>query len=810
MSRPITFVAVLLILLSVATSVSRGEETAKSPPKPKRFVALAMHPMWLIIKEDTVCTERWRPWGAPSIGEYAQRVGRNLKSLESNPKAMLNYDFSAGELEDMKAMYPDMAKRIRAAVERGQLGMVNGTYSQPHLHTLSLEASVRQFQFGTRSILDNFGYRVRTYAMQEPGYTDQTPQILKAFGYQYFHRAFYITQQPPLPGQTVAGNEPFCRWTGLDGTTILSLQPAAGVEIRAPDMEEFGMDADCDYVVLDKFEDAKAAQWTGPTPKVRTYIPWAYIEGTHADELSRNDVAAETALVQMETLKALIPSADNPKSLPDITPMWKTWLLAQHHDAYWTGGSELRPKVCGWLKEIIGKAAQACSAMLSRAFPSAAGGKRSIVLAAVYPKKHRGVAAVPWSGDAPATFQCATGKPLPAQAMPTGPNKGKLLVPFDFAGAGCQEQIAGGSAAPSSKPETIAADWKFTNPYYTAEFHPDGSIKSIRTAQGAKILDGDVPAATLSATVIGVPRQFEAGATTAVCWRGPVADVVESSANFPCSFILSPTFPVIRRLILYHDLPWFEMEIECRFEGASTGDYHFKGVSLGDFFDDTMKLSLQWPVQPGAPIVQGIGGGAIAADEPATVFYPVNWLDLPRGGGGLSMIEFGTLKHVVRNGKLYAVLAWGGETNHFNNRVCGTDWLKALDLRLNGVQTFRFAFYPHDKDWRAAGVPDVAMSLLRPPVGVARLCPPDAKPTSKTLLAIDGNLIPTSVFAEGNRLVCRVYEPYGKKPEFSLEHLGKATIPRLCDVADKPVDTLRPWAIANLVLETPPAGPDKK
>jgi alpha-mannosidase len=128
---------------------------------------------------------------------------------------------------------------------------------------------------------------------------------------------------------------------------------------------------------------------------------------------------------------------------------------------------------------------------------------------------------------------------------------------------------------------------------------------------------------------------------------------------------------------------------------------------------------------------------------------------------------------------------------------------------LNGTQTFRFACYPHDGDWRAAGVPDVAMSLLRPPVAAVRVCPADAKPMSKTLLAIDGNLIPTSVHADGNRLVCRVYEPYGKKPEYSFEYLGKPVAPRLCDVADKPVESLRAWEIANLMLATPPAGPDK-
>ena len=122
---------------------------ADQDAKAKQTIAVTMHPMWLIIKEDTVCAERTPPWGAASVEEYSGRVDRNLQGVESDPLARMNYDFSAGELEDVKALYPGLAARIKAAVERGQLGMVNGTYSQAHLHTLSLEGSVRQFAAGT-------------------------------------------------------------------------------------------------------------------------------------------------------------------------------------------------------------------------------------------------------------------------------------------------------------------------------------------------------------------------------------------------------------------------------------------------------------------------------------------------------------------------------------------------------------------------------------------------------------------------------------------------------------------------------------
>jgi len=359
-------------------------------------------------------------------------------------------------------------------------------------------------------------------------------------------------------------------------------------------------------------------------------------------------------------------------------------------------------------------------------------------------------------------------------------------VPFECAGAGQAQLVAGGTGPGTVAPEQIVSDWAFSNDHFSATFQRGGSIKTIRTKQGAKILDGKSSAATLSAIVGGKSAGFESTVNGARLWKGPVADVLESSGSIG-------TIPVTRRLVLYHDMPWFEMEVQC----------DFKNDDLGDFYDDRTKLTLQWPVEESTSIVHGIGGGSIVADEPATVFYPVNWLDLPRDTGGLAMINFGTLKHCQADGNLHVVLAWGGDTAHFGNRVWrnNRDYEKRMDLRLNGRQVFRFVFYPHDGDWRSAGVPDVAMSLLRPPVVQERLGPRDGKPTSKFLLALEGNLIPTSVEADGRRVVCRAYEPYGMQPAFVLRYFGKKVAPQVRDVAGNPTTTLHAWGITNLVVE---------
>ena len=73
---------------------------------------------------------------------------------------------------------------------------------------------------------------------------------------------------------------------------------------------------------------------------------------------------------------------------------------------------------------------------------------------------------------------------------------------------------------------------------------------------------------------------------------------------------------------------------------------------------------------------------------------------------------------------------------------------------------------------------------------------------------MEGNLIPTSVAADGGRVVCRAYEPYGMQPAFDLRYLGKTVVPKVCDVAGNPAPALRAWGIANLVVAPPSAGSD--
>jgi len=764
-------------------------------------VAIVQHPMWLIIKEDTLCAERTPPWGAASIEDYSERIDRNLRYLEEHPSAKVNYDFSAAELADVDAMYPDLGRRIREAVQRKQLGIVNGTYSQPHLHTLSLEASVRQFQEGTRIIQRLFGYTVQTYLMQEPGYTDQTPQILAALGFRYAHPGCFITRLEADFKEFGTGKEPFLAWRGLDGTELTAMTWSAGVAIPGmPDMTESNLDPNNEYVLLDEFLPKREAQVPGRKKHARMWIPWSYLEGTDGEQLSMLNSECEAALVRADTATALFASSGKASGRTD--DLWRTWMLCQHHDAYWSGGPELRAKCCNWLRETIRKADEITRQAVVEQGPGGSGPLRDLVMFSPYPREHRGVVAVNYKGPVPAGFVDGAGKKIPTQAISNERDGGTLLVPYHFDGAGTTQLSADRAPAVPVAAEPVTLPIAFENPFYKLTVDADGCIRGLKTAAGHASIPDGTREAVLSATIDGRACEFVPEKNKVSVRRGPVATVIDSVGRVG-------NIPVTRRLLCYPDLPWFEIIAKCEFDQSV----------IGDFYEDSTKLCLRWRLENSYEwnadnlhtlgmfdhlhIVHGIGGGAAIPPEPRRAFFPVNWFDRHSGAGGLALINFGTFKHVWKDHELLVVLAWGGNTTHFGNRVDNNfgDIFKGQDLRPSGRRIYRFAVYPHDGDWRQARVSDLAAALLNPPLVIPCSIPAGTPPFQQSLLKLEGNVIPTSIFTGNNKKpMIRVHEPYGDEPQWEVTLRGKSVKTSLWNVADKP-NSPRPWGIFNLRIE---------
>src|SRR4030042_1585065 len=104
-------------------------------------VALAQHPMYLIIKEDSQCAERTPPWGEPTIERYINRVRDNLATVRRYPQLKIGYEWSALELEMLAQEGPDVLAEMLALAKEGRVTFYKGTYAQPPLQALSSEAN---------------------------------------------------------------------------------------------------------------------------------------------------------------------------------------------------------------------------------------------------------------------------------------------------------------------------------------------------------------------------------------------------------------------------------------------------------------------------------------------------------------------------------------------------------------------------------------------------------------------------------------------------------------------------------------------
>jgi hypothetical protein len=325
---------------------------------------------------------------------------------------------------------------------------------------------------------------------------------------------------------------------------------------------------------------------------------------------------------------------------------------------------------------------------------------------------------------------------------------------------------------------------------FTARLNRDGSIRELWLSNGSTLItETESPGGQLTVAVGDFIEDLRDHVGSVRLVRGPVFDLLEATGRLG-------EVPIVRRTFVYHQLPLIEMEIEATFDKTS----------LAEFNDDTQKLCAWWPKPATTEIVHGIAGGAIKPHEPGTAFFAVNWMDLYSKTGGLAIANFGTLKSFVWEGRIGNVLAWGGLGNQFDNRMGHGTWAKAMDLRLDGRQLFRFALYPHTGSYQAADVPAWAMSLTRPPMVLATGAGQHVVPLVRTLLAVENiEIVPSAVFpapASGDNprtVMVRFYESTGsaRGSKLTIKSDGKVTQPPLFDLGGRRVPALRPWLIGE-------------
>jgi hypothetical protein len=809
-------------------------------------VALAQHPMYLLIKEDSQCAERTPPWGEPTIERYIERLRRSLAMISRYPRLRLGFEWSGVELELLADDAPDVLQEMSALAQAGRIAFYNGTYAQPHAQMLSSEANYRQLELGLRVYHELCHATVQTYCHQETSIHDQMPQLLSAFGIRYATLPWFYSTLAWLDegelvirgygggGPTFVHGHEFVRWCGLDGSeTILYLSQtglgatinewavkevlpgllhAPPIIVHAPDM--LAIDDDwlarhdqVDFVLLDEALDERLTQ-SPPRARARFYANWSYVEGIRAEELSRCNWQAEASALQAEALNALayVTLGRTPESTDTL---WKSILRAQHHDAYCFGSVELRDKAVGWLRNADDDAmrfvSRAAKAVLEKVDTRHAPGLPVVVFNTT-PHPHKALVII----DTPMGQPCLTamdGTSIPSDATPLDNGGSRVRFLADMHGLG-YDTYALSDGAPPPTEEVVTSSLSFENGFYRATVQPDGLFRSLIVKQcGDDLLSptgaaGNHLAATNSAGLSGIHEESKSRWDWHMPEHGPEREL-KWMADAPMRARRSPLGVSLRvhgclgtstrgelEIMLYHDLQRIDV----------TWTFQFDVASLGLFYDDETKLRVQWPLSFTGRVAHDIAFGVIEAntDRPLLV---ASWLDASDGCKGLAYFHRGTLKHWVTNRTLINLFAWGEHTDAIGNRCKPLLWNKSFDQRLRGSHAIHCALYPHGGDWRAADLVGAARSYGAPPLAFLADRHSGELPPQLTILSFqDSHLAATSVRATRGQVLCRLYSIHTAAVAVDAPLHGMRRV-ALHSLAGRDIDTLSPFQIGELVLE---------
>jgi hypothetical protein len=808
-------------------------------------LALAQHPMYLLIREDSQCAERTPPWGAPDISSYSERVRRNLQALQRYPQLKLGYEWSGLELELLHQDAPDVLIEMRKYADQGRIQFYNGTYAQPHLQTLSSEANLRQFQYGLETYRELGLQPPLAYVHQEASVHEQLPQILSAFGFKYAALPGFIStmvwmEEGELIHHTSNGLRffkgcEFAAWQGLDETCVplylhqpiprefslpetLAREAVMGrlgappVMIDMPDMIEITPEwlADrraVEFVLLNEAleERLRAAP---ERSRVRLYTNWSYLEGIRAEELSRANWLAERSALRAEAIQAIafVVLRKTPASTGQI---WKTILACQHHDVYCFSAPELRQKSIQRIYECDSQARQMIKevgAAIAASVHTRDVGGQPVILINTLPHPIKAIVRFEISSGCAGMID-ASGRFLPIECIPLEEGTCELSIPVSMPGLGYSTVAlqAGGEPAPW---EQTHQPLEFQNRFFQAVVSPDGVLLSLRTQpDGFELLDrrrggGNRLSATDSEAISlkqeGLQERFER-LTSDPPVRGP--ELVWEPVS-PTRILRSPVGvsllaagtlgPRIRAQVLlhfYHDLPRIDL----------TWNFEFLQASVGTFFDDDSKLLLHWPLSFRGNISHDIPFGVVET-RPDRPFFPTSWVDISDGRRGVAFFHQGTPAHWVSQNTLFDLLAWGEDTDAIHNGLGRNRWLKSFDQRLNGSHTINSALYIHSGDWQAGGVATAVLAYNHPPLPVLTDSHAGSLPLEADILHLgEPGLIASAVFCRDDQVICRAYNA-GNQSVQGESHLDGLRNITLQTIAGKSTSSLSPYQIGEIIF----------
>ena len=173
-------------------------------------------------------------WPTRETIRKCARTFSNVLALMDDDPTLVFAVSSAQQLQWVKDHYPDVFARIRERVAEGRFVPVGGMWVEPDMNLPSGESLVRQFVFGKRFFLAEFGVETKEAWVPDTfGYSAAVPQIVKASASDWLlTQKISWNQTNRMPHHTFL-------WEGIDGTALLTHFPPADTyvgELNADDL----------------------------------------------------------------------------------------------------------------------------------------------------------------------------------------------------------------------------------------------------------------------------------------------------------------------------------------------------------------------------------------------------------------------------------------------------------------------------------------------------------------------------------------------------------------------------------------------
>ncbi|OKK22358.1 alpha-mannosidase [Streptomyces sp. CB00455] len=307
-----------------------------------------------------------------TVRKVARTTSNVVALMDRHPEFVFAMS-QAQQLDWIKTYRPELFERIKKKIADGQFVPVGGMWVESDTNMVGGEAMVRQFLYGKKFFLDEFGIETHNVWLPDSfGYTAAMPQIVKLSGSRWF-----LTQKISWSQVNAFPHHTFW-WEGIDGTRIFTHFPPVdtyngdlgGAQLAhaarnyrekgrgSRSLAPFGWGDGGGGPTREHLARAKRQRDLEGSPRVEIERPDAFFEKAHAEygdapvwagelylELHRGTYTSqaktkqgnrhsESLLREAELWAATAAVRDPEYAYPyeDLERIWKTVLLHQFHD----------------------------------------------------------------------------------------------------------------------------------------------------------------------------------------------------------------------------------------------------------------------------------------------------------------------------------------------------------------------------------------------------------------------------------------------------------------------------------------------